>query len=115
MKKTLIAILSVVLAACCPYLMPDLKPALLEQQSAQSYQEISQIIATALGQDSVKLSGTLFVDSSILALEKPDLTGRNLDLPPRFQLLQQGSKCLLTEVGTDNRWELEHAKCSLEN
>lgn len=85
--------------------------ALIVNADAAAHKELSSLIAKAVKQDSVRLSARMFEKSSLLVLDKPDLSGSVLQVGPRFQLLKQGETCLLEFKDTAQRWSLQHVQC----
>ncbi len=97
--------------ACTTPIGAKVQAALVSNPNEASFQEISTLIAKAVRQNSVVLAKNVFVDSSILVLSKPDMTGRIIDVPQRFRLLLSGERCLLEHMNTRQRWDLRETQC----
>jgi hypothetical protein len=94
-------------------------PALLVAPDANTQAELQRLVSTALGGVSITLSDAALTDSSLLIIErKPHvdasgarIMGRDLEMPEQFQLIKQGSVCLLEQIRTGERWPLQGAVC----
>lgn len=98
------------LAACTHKNLEGGQPALLVSQDKASFAEISSRINSVVGHE-VRLAKSIFTQNSLLALEKPDMTGRVLDMPKRFQLLLKNDRCFLHYLDENKGWLLKKAEC----
>ncbi|WP_370980616.1 hypothetical protein [Agaribacterium sp. ZY112] len=112
-KAALIGVGLSLLSACSGMAAKPLAAhaALIVDADAAAHKELSSLIAKAVKQPSVRLSAKMFEKSSLLVLDKPDLSGNVLQVGPRFQLLKQGDACLLEFKDTAQRWPLRHVQC----
>jgi hypothetical protein len=94
--------------------------AFLTSPTAQSRAELRRVVSTALNgvpvrlaDDALTLDGALIVDRSQFrdAAGMP-LNGRELGRPEHFQLVKQGSRCILIHQRTGKRWILHSATCA---
>ncbi|WP_444889488.1 hypothetical protein [Microbulbifer sp. DLAB2-AA] len=88
----------------------SVQPALLKKVSPEVTAEIQVLVSEALGGVKVTLGSEVFVDKSILVVERNRqhmaLIGRDMAKPIKFQLLTDGRKCWLARLSSDEMWEL---------
>lgn len=96
---------------------PERIAALQVQPSEASHQELLGFIKEGLGarHSLGSVSKPLFTKYSLFALEHKDLTGRQLEMPRRFQLFKVGDQCELEYLDTGQRWLLKHVNCAVES
>lgn len=97
----------------------DERPAVIVDPSESSRAELVRIVGEALGHSDVLIANdALTGESSLLIERKPArdatgqrLSGRDYDRPERFDLVKQGSKCVLVHSSTSKRYELKDVHC----
>ena len=95
-------------------------PAVIDSPTAQSREELQQIVAGALNNAPVTLADDALTHESLLLIERNQardakgvpLSGRELGRPEKFQLVKNGKDCVLIHEASGKRWTLKHAKCS---
>lgn len=92
------------------------QPALIREPTAASQAELRAVLHEALGDNEIRLAPDALTRSSILALEQgasapPAARGRILELPERFELVLNGTRCYLIRSTTGQRYELEQTDC----
>ncbi len=121
LARTLAAI-AIALGTCACGTLPagtDL-PAVIDSPTAQSREELQQIVAGALNNAPVTLADDALTHESLLLIERNQardakgvpLSGRELGRPEKFQLVKNGKDCVLIHEASGKRWTLKHAKCS---
>lgn len=123
MRRTLTPVVLVWLVAACsaPVVHPDV-PALLTNPGPESLQEIEQTLSTALNGTKVTLAADALTKNSVLVIERgmqrgidrPPELGRDLGRPYRFQLVIDGSQCVLVDQQSGQHWPLATAECVKE-
>jgi hypothetical protein len=120
--KTTVALAFATLISGCQLLAEQSSaPATVIDATEKGMLEIKQVIGKALNSDSILFATEVLTERSIIAIEngsvrsidKPNVMGRNEQLPHRFQLLKKGGNCLLKRLGTDQVWQLEQVKCEI--
>ena len=109
----------VALTGCRTDALAGETPALLVDPDASIRAELQRLVSAALGGAGITLSDAALTDSSLLIIErKPHvdasgarIMGRDLGTPEQFQLIKQGSVCLLEQIRTGARWPLQGAAC----
>lgn len=111
------------MATACgaPVMQPDL-PALVTNPGPETRQEIEQTVATALNGTNITLAEDVLTKTSVLVIERgmqrdinrPPELGRDLGRPYRFQLVMNGSHCMLVDQQTMQHWPLANVECVKE-
>ncbi len=124
MKYTLYIILLVILTGGCrePEVQPT-GPALLVNPNMESYEEVTKTISAALNGVEVSLSEDVFTTYSIVVIERgmirginhPPELGRDLGRPSRFQLILDGTDCVIVDEQSGVHWPLTNVECVKEN
>lgn len=114
----LLLIVSSTLAACHGNGVREEQPAWIASASPQTHAELVRAIRSVLGEREVRLADDALTRSHRLVLEpaaRPQLagrvTGRNLELPERFELVIAGRGCYLAHVGSAERVRLRGVDC----
>jgi len=114
--------LCLLLTACKAQDVQPEVPALLTNPAPSMQQQLEQTLSDAMGGTKVTLAADVFTTSSVLVIERglkrgiegnAEL-GRNLGRPYRFQLLTDGSNCVVLDPQTGLRWPLTGAVCRTE-
>jgi hypothetical protein len=105
------------LAACNNLPTRGDQPAVIARPTPESFEEVSAVLALALGPREILLAPDILTESSILALEQGGgapraATGRVVEMPERFELVLRGGSCYLVRVSTAERWVLRHTECT---
>jgi hypothetical protein len=102
-----------VLAACNNLPAETDRPARLASATPESRAELRAVLEQALGEREILLAEDALTRSSALTLEgrAGALTGRDLGLPERFDLVLNGGRCFLVHARTGRRFALERADC----
>src|SRR5690606_6247690 len=102
----------------CGVLETTDQPAVLVQPDAAQQARIQAVIALALEAPAVSISAEALTTSSTLVIESEPmrrdgqrLQGRVLGRPEHFQLLINGSRCMLLHVETQRRHALQEVRC----
>ena len=115
-------LIALMLAACSAPVVQAEGPALVTNPGPESLGEIEQAVSAAMGGAGVTLAEDVLTDSSVLVIERglqrgfgrtPEL-GRDLGRPYRFQLVKDGSECLLVDQQSGRRWPLPAVECREE-
>ncbi|MGK0298495.1 MAG: hypothetical protein ACI9XC_002117 [Gammaproteobacteria bacterium] len=115
-------ILASLLAACSAQTVEPNVPALLTNPGSETLQEIEQTISTALNGTKVTLAADVLIKNSVLvierglqrSIERPPVMGRDLGRPHRFQLVIEGSQCVLVDQQSGQQWSLVNVECVKE-
>jgi hypothetical protein len=99
------------LFACQSITVSKGQPAILVDVSEQGLVSLQAVLATALQQDSVNISKTIFSERSIESFSLLDLTGRSIHSPRTFQLLKSGARCYLEDQQHNRRYKLKQVQC----
>ena len=120
MKRTGTLIILTSLAAACgaPVVQSDV-PSLLTNPGLETLQEIEQTVSTALNGTKVTLAADALTNNSMLVIERgmqrridrPPELGRDLGRPYRFQLVSDGSQCVLVDQQNGMHWPLVTVEC----
>jgi len=123
MHKYLIGLtLCLLLTACKAQDVQPEVPALLSNPGDSLLQQLEQTLSEAMAGTKITLAADVFTTSSVLVIERglrrgiegnAEL-GRNLGRPYRFQLLTDGSNCVVLDPQTGLRWPLTGAVCRTE-
>lgn len=89
-------------------------PALIIDSTAESHAELQDLVSNALDGRKVKLADTALTTESLLVIEPGRLMGRDLRRPQHFQLVLDGSRCILVHQESENRYELVATSCAAE-
>lgn len=108
--------------ACGTPSRADDVPALLVDPDEQARAELLFLVSSTLNDRPVTLAQDALTFSSVLTIErKPHhsmsgrpATGRMMESPEQFRLVQNESQCLLIHLGSGKRMPLHHAKCMSE-
>lgn len=102
----------------CSVLETTDQPAVLVRPGAAQQARIQAVIALALEAPAVNISAGALTTSSTLVIESGQmrrdgqrLQGRVLGRPEHFQLLINGSRCMLLHVETQRRHSLRDVRC----
>ena len=112
-------ILVISLLGCQGVLLTDAKPAQLAESTETVREQLKKIISQETGISQIRISDNALMNSSFLIIERttrqtisnPDLNGRELLLPYRFQLLIKGEQCFLVINDKNKHWLLNGVKC----
>ena len=123
MHKYLIGLtLCLLLTACKAQDVQLEAPALLTNPGESMLEQLEQTLSEAMDGAKVTLTADVFTKTSVLVIERglrrgidgnAEL-GRDLGRPYRFQLLTNGSNCVLLDPQTGVRWPLIGAVCRTE-
>jgi hypothetical protein len=113
---------ALVVAACKVNAVHEDRPARIVNPSAESRAELRKVVSDMLFGAEVTLSDDALTDSSVLivertrirSLENPPLSGRDLGRPERFQLVTDGTRCVLIHESDQARYELPDTECVAE-
>jgi len=96
--------------------------ALLTNPSQADLQQIKLIIGEALGTHNIRLSQSVFKDSSLLIIERQapksldtPLLFSETELPNHFILLKQPTGCVIEHRQSERQWALENTNCTLNS
>jgi hypothetical protein len=122
-KRTGTLVVLILLAAAChePEVQPG-GPALLTNPGPETLQELEQTVASAMNSTEVTLAADVFTDNSVLviqrtmqrSIDRPPELGRDLGRPYRFQLVIDGSQCILVDQQSGKGWPLATVECVKE-
>lgn len=106
-------------ATACASMAQDAHPALIVDSSEHTRAELVRIVGAALGNADVLIANDALTRESSLFIERRPardatgqrLSGRDYDKPERFDLVRQGSKCVLVQASTGTRYELKNVRC----
>ncbi|MGA8205838.1 MAG: hypothetical protein WB812_15060 [Woeseiaceae bacterium] len=109
------------LAACQTAATADDRPARIVEPDAASRAALQRAVNDALNTD-VALADDALTDSSLLIIERnppksmgsPPAQGRIMEAPIQFQLVTDGTHCLLVDRRDDSRRVLEDTRCAAE-
>jgi hypothetical protein len=113
--RVLTSLLPLMLSACVPsWWGYDPVPTFLVDPSDADRAELSRVVGEALHRPPVLLAPDALTGQSTLIVEPVmprdagglPLNGRELGRPERFQLVRDGSSCLLVHERTGKRWKL---------
>ena len=110
---------AIFLAACATMSRPRDLPAVLTNPSAETRAALARAVSAALGGAPVTLADDALTRDTTLIIEhaRPrtadgvPLSGREKGRPERFQLVTDGSRCVLLHERTCERWTLKPATC----
>lgn len=118
-----LAVAALLLAACSSEpVAPAGEPALIVNPDAESREELRDVVSTALNGADVTLADDALTTESVLLIERsprqsidnPELGGRDLGTPQRFELVLDGRQCTLVHRNTGLRWLLLDTECAAE-
>ena len=97
-------------------------PATITNPSKATYQELEQILSTALKGMPVILADDALTKSDRLIIERKmqfdpqgnPIMGRELGTPYQFRLVKRNNTCILVNATSGDRWPLVKAKCTTE-
>jgi len=118
--KQLLLLSTLLLTACAQSQTQSDANAVITDPSAASRNELRAAVAGLLGVADVRLADDALTQSSTLLVERAaavdaegrPLNGRDLGRPEKFQLLKQGTQCVVVHVSSGKRAELPHTKCA---
>jgi hypothetical protein len=95
---------------------------LLTNPGPETLQELEQTVASAMNSTEVTLAADVFTDNSVLviqrtmqrSIDRPPELGRDLGRPYRFQLVIDGSQCILVDQQSGKGWPLATVECVKE-
>ncbi len=107
-------------AACHPRPAARDLPALITHPTPEGRAELVRVLSRALNGAPVTIADDALTKDSTLIIERTlrrDAQGRPLDgretgRPERFQLVRNGSRCLLLQESTGRRWRLAASTCA---
>jgi len=115
------ALAGVLLLASCPKGASQANdvPALITNPTAKSRAEISETVSRALNGATVTIADDAFVRESTMVIERArpraldgaPVPGRETLKPEHFQLVKNGSACVLLHEGSAHRFALASATC----
>lgn len=96
--------------------------ALILSPTQQGQLELIQIVANAIGRESVQLADDALTRSSDLIIERKQKKriegrlggGREMSSPEHFKLVLSGSSCFLIHQADQARYELTESRCVLQ-
>lgn len=99
---------------------PTFAPAVLQQSSQESFEELRGAVARLLNVPTITLAPDALQRASRMVIEKArprgmdglPLTGRDFDQPEAFQLVTDGALCILVRLRTDTRETLHASQCA---
>jgi hypothetical protein len=115
-------VLASLLAACGAQPVEPNVPALLSNPGPVTLEEIEQTISIALNVTKITLAADALTKNSVLVIERrlqrsidrPPVMGRDLGRPHRFQLVIEGSQCVLVDQQSGQHWPLVNVECIKE-
>jgi hypothetical protein len=107
-------------AACHPRPASQDVAAVISNPTTQSRAELAHALSRALNDAPVTLAEDALTSDSTLVIQRAQrrdarglpLDGRETGRPERFQLVKNGSLCLLVHERTGRRWKLPTTTCS---
>ena len=119
MRKAVVAG-ALAVAACAARSSPRDVPAVMTHPTPESRAELVRVVSRALGgmpvtlaDDALSGDGTLIVERAPRRdAEGRPVAGRETGRPEHFRLVQDGSRCVLVQERTGERFTLESATCS---
>lgn len=108
--------------AACKHVAPDAdQPAVIVDPSDASRAALAEAVDTALGKD-VLLADDALTDTSILIIERriprsiegSPARGQAMEIPVRFDLMTNGTDCVLVDGRDGDRYLLADTSCSAE-
>ena len=120
-QSNLISIGLIVVAGCQTMATGNDAPARITNPTAASRAALQQVVNDALHAE-VMLADDALTDSNILVIERNPpqtiqgrlATGRNMDTPIQFQLVINGTDCILIDTRDETRHLLENTTCVAE-
>jgi hypothetical protein len=108
-----------VLVACHSRLQANDLPALLTSPTPASRAELVNVVSKALNGLEVTLADDALTNSSTLIIERKQLrdirgridSGRVMEMPEFFDLVINGSSCVLIHRQDESRYDLKEAVC----
>lgn len=121
MKRFALALaLMAVQAGCQSQAQQPPALALLGDPSEASLEQIRLVIEEALGTQNMRLSQSLFKESSLLIIERQALRSianpplfSETEFPNHFMLLKSSQGCLIEHRQSQRQWVLENIDCIL--
>lgn len=118
-KKIFAMTIAFLLSACASSQAQTDAPALITQPSTASRAELLTAVTSALNVSNVTLADDALTQSSTLTIERTglrdasgrQLNGRDLDKPELFQLVKNGTHCVLIHQGSGKRFDLAKTTC----
>ena len=115
-------VIPVLAGACSTTVVQADGPALLTNPGPETLREIEQTVSGALDGAPITLAEDVLTKNSVLVIERglqrgigrPPVLGRDLGQPYRFQLVIEGSQCMLVDEQNGRRWPLAGVECVLE-
>ncbi|HZF25472.1 MAG TPA: hypothetical protein VEZ88_04375 [Steroidobacteraceae bacterium] len=115
------ASLALLAASACGTLPPEQDvPAVIVQPTVQGRDELRQTIAGALHNAPLTLADDALTRANVLIIERAGardskgvpLNGRELGRPEKFQLVKSGSRCVLIQDSSGQRFTLTKIDCA---
>lgn len=118
-QTSLIGCAALFAAACQSTPVNGEQPAVIVNPTGESRAELRQAVSGMLFGAEVLLADDALTETSVLIIERnkiqsmqhPPLSGRDLGRPERFQLLTNGSECVLIRESNHARTELPETDC----
>ena len=117
-RRIIVAGVMVLCVGACDVRPEADRPAVVAEQTPAGIAELREVVQSALGRTDIRLADTALTDSSILALERGAAagavaTGRTVELPERFELVENAGRCYLIRVTSGERYRLRDISCTL--
>ena len=120
-KRLAVGGLAIAAAGCHSVPGSNDVPALVVAPTAESRAALSGALETALGRP-VTIADDALTDSSLLVVGRQQppgeqgrvATGRNMDVPVQFRLVQSGGRCVLVDSRDGSRYPLDTVQCRPE-
>ncbi len=119
LSSTLVCNAGLLLSACSALQAQDGAPAVIVHSISSSRAELSRAVSDALNGRPVVIADDALTHDSILWIERTQrqstrelqANGRDLDRPDKFQLIKQGTRCVLIHERTGHRRALKTVSC----
>jgi|GEM_PF-1789301 hypothetical protein len=113
-RTSILPVLLLVLAACGtqPAAQHEETPAFIPEPTAESQKIISEAVAALKNGAQIQIGNNAFAATDTLIVHRSQLTGRDLGIVDRFQLVIRDGQCGLIYANSDNRVELPDLNCS---
>lgn len=123
MKTPLLALvlacLTLWLASCKASPQAEEQPAVIANIEPKASVELNQVVAGALGRESVILADDALTQTDRLIIERKKhqsieggvLVGRSYEMPQQFRLVIKDSVCILIHEKTEKRYPLKQVSC----
>ncbi len=117
-----IILVMMMIVACRDADLEQSSTALLINPDVESHDEVQRTISAALNGVEVLLADDVFTKNSVLVVERnvlnsidrPPEMGRDLGRPSRFQLITNGTDCVIVDEQSGVHWPLANVQCAQE-